>query len=83
MNPDGTVVQVEQEIAWDQLPAGVQTDFNNVAGKGKYGAVNTITKEGKLVAYEAELITNGNKAHVQLKPKAVTLDTIPVPGSTK
>jgi hypothetical protein len=81
MDPDGTVLQIEQEIAWDQLPADVQTDLNNVAGKGKYGAVSTITKEGKLVAYEAELVTNGNKAHVQVKPKAVTLDAIPVSSS--
>lgn len=81
MGPDGTVVQVEQEIAWDQLPADVQTDLANVAGKGKYVAVSTITKDGKLVAYEAVLVTNGNKAHVQVKPKAAALDTVPAPSS--
>lgn len=83
MDADGTVVQIEQEIAWDQLPAAVQTDLNNVAGKGKYGAVSTITKQGQLVAYEAELVTNGNTAHVQVKPKAAAPDAIPAPGSTK
>lgn len=81
MDPDGTVLQVEQEIAWDQLPADVQTDLNNVAGKGKYGSVSTITKDGKLVAYEAELVTKGNKAQVQVKPKAAALDAIPAPSS--
>jgi hypothetical protein len=71
------LVSVEQEIAWDQLPADVQTDLTNVAGKGKYGVVSSVTKEGKLVAYEAELDTNGKKAHVSVKPKAVTLEAIP------
>lgn len=83
MDSDGTVVQVEQEIAWDQLPASVQADLNNVAGKGKYGAVSTITKQGQLVAYEAALVTNGNTAHVQVKPKALAVDAVPAPGSTK
>ncbi|MFY9549769.1 MAG: hypothetical protein WAU32_01345 [Thermoanaerobaculia bacterium] len=67
---DGTVVSVEQEIAWEQLPASVQTDFTNVAGKGKLGPVSSITKQGKIVTYEAMLETAGKKAHVQVKPNA-------------
>ncbi len=83
MNQEGTVLSVEQEMAWKDLPAEVQKDFTNVQGKGKFGAVSSISQEGKIVAYDAVLVTWGQRAHVRVKPIAATVEAIPAPGSTK
>jgi len=80
---DGTVVSVEEETAWDLLPADVKTDFTNVTGKGKLGAVSSITKQGKVVAYEALLVTNGKRDRVRIKPYATALEPIPTGDSKK
>ena len=80
---DGTIVSVEQEIAWDHVPADVQTNFTNVTAKGKLGAVSSVTKQGNLVAYQAVLETNGNRALVQVKPKSPALDPIPTSDTKK
>ena len=76
---DGTLVSVQQEMAWDNVPSVVQTDFTNVSGKGKLGPVSSITKDGTIVAYEAMLERDGKMNHVQVKPKA--LDPIPAADS--
>jgi hypothetical protein len=80
---DGTIASVEQEIAWDQVPADVQTNFTNVTGKGKLGPVSSVTKQGNIVAYQAVLETKGERALVQVKPKPPVLDPIPTAGSQK
>ena len=74
---DGTLVSVQQEMAWDKVPAAVQTDFTNVTGKGKLGPVSSITKDGKIVTYEAMLQRDGRANHVQVKPHAPALEAIP------
>lgn len=81
MGPDGTLVSVEQEIAWEKVPASVQNDFTNVSGKGKLGPVSSVTKDGKVVAYTAMLDRDGKRAHVQVKPNAPAVEPIPVPVS--
>ncbi len=78
---DGTLVSVQQEMAWDKVPSAVQTDFTNVTGKGKLGPVSSITKDGQIVTYEATLVTYGNAAHVQVKPHAPALEPIPTADS--
>jgi hypothetical protein len=74
---DGTLVSVEEEIAWDRLPADVKTDFTNVTGKGTLGSVSSVTKDGKVVAYKALRVTNGVRDHVQVKPHALVLESVP------
>ncbi len=83
MDQEGTVLSVEQEMAWADLPADVQKDFSNVAGKGTFGAVSSITREGKVVAYQGVLVTNGERAHVRVTPNTPALEAMPAPGSSK
>jgi hypothetical protein len=83
MDPDGTVVSVEQEMAWSDLPADVQKDFANVAGKGTFEAASSISKDGRIVAYEAVRVTKGERAHVRVKPTTPVLEAVPAPGSSK
>ncbi len=83
MDPDGTVVSVEQEVAWADLPETVQKNFTGVQGKGKFEAVSTISKDGQVVAYEGILIKNGERNHVRVKPTAPALEAVPAPAASK
>jgi hypothetical protein len=65
---DGTVVEVEEEVALDSLPAEVKSGLQAKAGKGKITQVESLTKRDKLVAYEAHVDTNGKKSEVQVGP---------------
>lgn len=68
MDPTGAVVEVEEEVAWDALPAAVQAGLTNTAGAGKIGKVESITKQAKLVAYEAHVTVNGKGSEIQVGP---------------
>ena len=70
----GTVVEVEEEVAMDRLSAEVKVGLLAKAGKGKIRKVETIKKQDKLVAYEAQVVTNGKKSEVQVGPDGKPLD---------
>ena len=71
---DGTVVEVEEQVALDSLSADVKAGLQTKAGKGKILKVESLTKKGKLVAYEAKVDTNGKKSEVQVGPDGKPLD---------
>ncbi len=71
---DGTVVEVEEQVVLDSLSADVKTGLQAKAGKGKILKVESLTKKGKLVAYEAKVDTNGKKSEVQVGPDGKPLD---------
>jgi uncharacterized membrane protein YkoI len=70
----GAVVEVEEEVGIDDLPKSVKAGLLAKAGKGKLLKVETITKHDKLVAYEAQVDTNGKKSEVQVGPDGRPLD---------
>ena len=65
---DGTVVEIEEQVAPGSLSAEVKAGLQAKAGKGKIVKVESLTKKGKLVAYEAQVETNGKKSEVQVGP---------------
>src|SRR5712692_11952958 len=71
---DGTVVEVEEQVVLDSLSADVKTGLQAKAGKGRILKVESLTKKGKLVAYEAKVDTNGKKSEVQVGPDGKPLD---------
>ena len=54
----GTLMEVEEEVAADTLPAAVQSALN---AHGKVVMVETVTK-GSTVTYEAQVEKNGKKS---------------------
>ncbi len=70
----GAVVEVEEQVALDALSAEVKAGLLAKAGNGKITKVETIKKHDKLVAYEAEVDTNGKKSEVQVGPDGKPLD---------
>src|SRR5437879_8975952 len=74
MAADGSIVEVEEQVALDSLSAEVKAGLQAKAGKGKIVKIESLTKKGKLVAYEAQVETNGKKSEVQVGPDGKPLD---------
>jgi hypothetical protein len=74
MNAQGEIVEIEEEVAMDRLPAAVKSGLLSKADKGKITKVESLTKKGKLVAYEAQVNSNGKKSEAQVGPEGQPLD---------
>ncbi len=74
IDPSGAVVEVEEQVALDSLPAAVKAGLEAKAGAGKIVKVESLTKHDKLVAYEAQVRTAGKKSEIQVGPDGKLLD---------
>ena len=74
MTADGSIVEIEEQVALDSLSPEVKAGLQAKAGKGKILKVESLTKKDKLVAYEAQVETNGKKSEVQVGPDGKPLD---------
>ena len=74
MDANGSVVEVEEWISIESLPSAVRTGLQAKAGDGKIVGVETLTKKGQLVAYEAKVMSNGKKSEIQVGPDGKPLD---------
>jgi hypothetical protein len=74
MTADGSIVEVEEQVAFDSLSPEIKAGLQAKAGKGKITKVESLTKKDKLVAYEAQVVTNGKRSEVQVGPDGKPLD---------
>lgn len=65
---DGSILEIEQVVALDSLPAAVRTGLKQKAGAGRITKVESLTKHGTLVAYEAQVRTGTKHSEVQVGP---------------
>jgi len=68
IDPKGAVVEIEEQVPLDSLPAAVKDGLQAKAGSGKIIKVESLTRHDKLVAYEAVVQTNGKKKEIQVDP---------------
>jgi len=68
MDKSGKIVEVEEQVALDKLPTDVKSGLEAKAGKGKIAKVESLTKNDKLVAYEAVVVSNGKHHEIQVDP---------------
>src|SRR5690349_19597334 len=59
MDADGKIIEVEEEVAFNSLPEAVRKGLADQAHRGKIGKVESLTKNDKLVAYEAHVVQAG------------------------
>jgi uncharacterized membrane protein YkoI len=65
---NGNIVEIEEEVALDSVPPAVNEALIEAAGSGKIIKVESLSKNGGLVAYEA-VVQAGKKQHeVQVGP---------------
>src|SRR6516225_2696480 len=74
MDASGTVLEIEEEVAMDSLSANVKAGLTAKAAGGKILKVESLTKNGKLVAYEAKVETAGKKSEIQVGTNGKPLD---------
>src|ERR1700674_2630664 len=68
MDEQGNVVEVEAEVSLGSLPAAVKDGLTKAAGGGTIDKVESISKKGKLVAYEAVVKTGTKRSEIQVGP---------------
>jgi hypothetical protein len=68
MDQQGNILEVEEEVSMDSLPAAVREGLKKAASAGTIGKVESLTKKGKLVAYEAAVKTGGKRSEIQVGP---------------
>jgi len=74
IDPSGVIVEVEEEVTMDSLSTEVKAGLNTKAAGGKIRKVESLTKNGKIVAYEAKVETAGKKSEIQVGPDGKALD---------
>ena|SRR5690348_9325313 len=68
VDENGKIVEVEETVALDSLSPVINDALVEAAGAGKIIKVESLTKNGKLVAYEA-VVRTGKKSHeIQVGP---------------
>jgi len=70
---DGSVLEIEEEVALDSVPATVKAGLVQLAGSGKITKVESLTKRGVLVAYEAQVRTGAKRSEIQVGPDGKAL----------
>jgi len=73
MDKDGNIVEVEEEVSLDSLPAGVQDALKKAAGSGTIQTVESLSKGGQLVAYEAHGKRGLKRFEIQVGPNGEKL----------
>jgi uncharacterized membrane protein YkoI len=70
---NGTLLEIEDEVAMDSLPAAVKSALTAKAAGTKITKVESLTKKGKLVAYEAATLEGAKKGEIQVGPNGEKL----------
>ena len=70
---DGTLNEIEEEVSFDSLPQNVKAGLTMKAAGAKITKVETLTKKGKLVAYEAATLKGTKKGEIQVGPDGQSL----------
>ena len=73
MDAQGNVLEIEEEVALGSLPAGVQAGLTKAAGTGTIVKIESLTKQGKLVAYEADIQAGKKRREIQVGPQGQKL----------
>ena len=66
--PDGNLIEIEEQVSFDTLSPNVRSGLSNAAANGKITKVESLTKHGRIVAYEAQVMTAGKRSEVQVGP---------------
>ena len=73
MNRQGVIVEVEEEVSMNSLPATVQDGLKKAAGSGTIEMIESLTKNGKLVAYEGHVKRGTKRSEIQVGPQGEKL----------
>jgi uncharacterized membrane protein YkoI len=73
MDRNGVIVEAEEEVSMDSLPESVQAALKKAAGSGQLEMIESLTKNGKLVAYEGHVKHGVKRSEIQVGPQGEKL----------
>ncbi len=73
MDEQGAVLEIEEQVDLNALPAAVREGLQKAAGKAAIGKVESLTKKGALVAYEAHVSSGKKQSEIQVRPNGKPL----------
>ena len=73
IDKNGNIVEIEEEVSMDSLPATVQAALKKAAGSGAIQEIESLTKRGNLVAYEAQVKHGKKRSEIQVGPNGEKL----------
>ncbi len=73
MDARGNFLEVEDEVSINSLSDEVKSALTKAAKTGTIDKVVTLTKKGKLVAYEAGVVTGKKHSEIQVGPNGKKL----------
>ncbi len=65
----GKIVEIEERVALESVPAAAKAAILKAAGKGKVLHVESVSDGSKIVAYEAKVKVDGKKSEVRVDPQ--------------
>ena len=74
ISPEGKVLEVEEQVQLAELPSQVREALVSKAGAGRIVKVESLTKAGRVVAYEAQVRgAKGKRSEIQVGPDGAPL----------
>jgi hypothetical protein len=67
-SPQGDVLETEQQVDATALPPPVAAAFAKAASGGKLGKVESLTRQGQLIAYESTVVKDGKHRELAFRP---------------
>jgi len=68
------VLAVEEQVSLNALPPAVKAELERRAGKGKISTVESITRNGVIVEYEAQVRTAGKRSEIKVSADGKSID---------
>ena len=69
----GNIIEIEEEVAMDSLSQTVKDGLTKAAGTGTISKIESLTKNGALVAYEAVVKRGAKHSEIQVGPNGEKL----------
>jgi hypothetical protein len=73
MDTSGNIVEVEEQVELATLPTAVQDALKQAAGRGTIEMVESLIKNGTLVAYEGHVKRGRKRSEIQVGPNGEKL----------
>jgi uncharacterized membrane protein YkoI len=68
IDPEGNIVEVEEQVSLASLPAAAKAEILKQAGKGRIVLVESVTKQNTLAFYEAHIKSGTKVREIKVTP---------------
>ena len=73
IDKQGNVIEAEEQVSMDSLPATVQEALKQAAGSGTIGLIESLSKNGTRVSYEAHVKHGKKRSEIKVGPNGESM----------